>query len=334
MKKLVLIVLMIVLMPSIPVFALDNNEEMISEQLSVSGIDELLGILPENSKEYFSDGFDSKSVDKITFTNFFGYIFKKAKERILKPISLFLTIIGILIISSVVSSLKMGKEPVFSSVISLSISTVLASSVIECITNASQNIKEMSYFIMTFIPVFSGVLASSGKVLSSVIYQTTVFSMVQLFSQAFVNFIVPILGIFLAVSIVGSSLGVFKVDGLTKALKTTATWTLTFCMTVFVGILTIKGVVSTSADTVTVKATKFVISSFVPIVGGALSEAYNSLYGCMGVVKSTVGVFGIIAIVISYLPMIIEIFLMMSAVFLSSIVIRRPGGGITRRAGR
>ncbi len=319
MKKVILIIMFIL---AFPVTAFATEEDLIDKSLSLSGIDELISIVPEEGKEYFNDGFDEKSTEKLTVSNVFSYIVKAIKEKINKPFRLFLSIVGIIIIASVISAFKEGvtDTSVFSAIISLAVSTVLCSSVVESITNASKNITEMSYFLLSFIPVFSGVTAASGKIASSIVYQSTVFGAVQLFSQGIVNIIIPLIGIFLAVSIVGASLGVFKVDGLTKSLKTVATWLLSFCMTVFVGLLTIKGLVSTSADTVSVKATKFVISSFIPIVGGALSEAYSSLSGCMGIVKSTVGVFGMLVIIISYLPMVIEIVLMMASVSVSASV--------------
>ena len=57
------------------------------------------------------------------------------------------------------------------------------------------------------------------------------------------------------------------------------------------------------------------ISSFVPVVGGALSDAYNSVFGCLGVVKNTVGVFGIIAIAVTFLPVVLELILMMASLW-------------------
>ena len=181
-------------------------------------------------------------------------------------------------------------------------------------------VKELSYFVLSFIPVFSGVTAAAGKPASSVAYHATIFAAAQFFSQLMANLIVPLLGLFLAISIAGAATDVIKVESLAKSLKTAATWILTFCMTVFVGLLTVKGLVSGAADTVTVRATKFMISSFVPVVGGALSDAYNSVFGCLGVVKNTVGVFGIIAIAVTFLPVVLELTLMMAALWGSTAI--------------
>ena len=66
------------------------------------------------------------------------------------------------------------------------------------------------------------------------------------------------------------------------------------------------------------RTVRFVISSAVPVVGNALSEAYSSLFGCLGVVKSTAGVFGIVVMAGSLLPPVLELSLMMLSLDLAA----------------
>lgn len=54
------------------------------------------------------------------------------------------------------------------------------------------------------------------------------------------------------------------------------------------------------------RAIKFSLSSFIPVVGGALSEAFNTVKGCLGLLKSTLGGFGILATVLIVLPPMLE----------------------------
>ena len=68
------------------------------------------------------------------------------------------------------------------------------------------------------------------------------------------------------------------------------------------------------------RAVKFVISSAVPVVGGALSEAYSSLSGCLGLVKNAVGIFGIVVMAASFLPVLISVGLTMLALNLAGCV--------------
>ncbi|MEG0571353.1 MAG: hypothetical protein RR497_06890, partial [Oscillospiraceae bacterium] len=100
--------------------------------------------------------------------------------------------------------------------------------------------------------------------------------------------------------------------------KNIVVWCLGFLLTIFVGLLSIQSLVANSADTVTVKATKFTLTTFLPVVGGALSEALNTVGGCVGLIKNTIGGFGILAVVFAFLPSIIKILLMMLSLYLSA----------------
>lgn len=88
----------------------------------------------------------------------------------------------------------------------------------------------------------------------------------------------------------------------------------------FVGILTIQGVVATSGDTLAVKAGKFMIGSFVPVAGGALADAITAVGGCLTLVKNTVGSFGIIAAIMMILPILAQVLLWSLAVNIAILV--------------
>ena len=71
---------------------------------------------------------------------------------------------------------------------------------------------------------------------------------------------------------------------------------LTVVLLVFVGYLTVSGVIAGSTDAVTVKAAKFTMSSLVPVVGGILSDAAETVLAGAGILKNAVGVFGMLAV--------------------------------------
>ena len=62
------------------------------------------------------------------------------------------------------------------------------------------------------------------------------------------------------------------------------------------GYLTVSGVVAGTADAVAVKAARFTVSSMVPVVGGILSDAAETVLAGAGVLKNAVGVFGMLTI--------------------------------------
>ena len=64
-------------------------------------------------------------------------------------------------------------------------------------------------------------------------------------------------------------------------------------MTIFTGLLSIQSVVGSSADTLTSKTAKYVISNCVPVVGGAVSDAYSTVKGSLSLLKNGIGGVGI-----------------------------------------
>ena len=71
--------------------------------------------------------------------------------------------------------------------------------------------------------------------------------------------------------------------------------------------------VSAGSDTLAGRAAKFVVSSFVPVVGSALSEAMRTVTGCVELLRGGVGAFGLLAILILFLPSLLSVLLWMLA---------------------
>ena len=105
-----------------------------------------------------------------------------------------------------------------------------------------------------------------------------------------------------------------------QTVKNTVIKTLSVLATIFTSVLSIKGILSNIADTVSVKGTKMIVSSVVPIIGGSVSEAYGSVINSLLLLRSSVGVFGIVVISAVNLPVIIELFLWSASISFSAIL--------------
>ena len=301
--------------------------EQIDKQLEASGAKELFDDVPEEAKDRLEkSGIDDVDPDAILgmgIGDFFSNLWETVKSELLTPVKLLATLMAIILLCALLSAFRTtmeqrGVTKVFSVVSSLCICGVMVAPVSDCILRCAQLIEDCSNFILSFIPVFTTAMTVSGKPASSLLYNTFLFSAVQVIAQIASAFLVPLLAIYLAFCMVGSVSDYIKIDGIASSVKKTVIWTLGFLLTIFVGILSLQGLVANSADTVATKAAKFVIGSAIPVVGGALSEAFNSLQGCMGLMKSTVGVFGILVCLFIFLPGIINILLLMLALNLAA----------------
>jgi stage III sporulation protein AE len=61
--------------------------------------------------------------------------------------------------------------------------------------------------------------------------------------------------------------------------------------------MTVTGVISGSVDASALKATKLAISSAVPVIGGLLSDASETILVGAGVMKNTVGIYGLFVVI-------------------------------------
>ena len=68
-------------------------------------------------------------------------------------------------------------------------------------------------------------------------------------------------------------------------------------LTVFVGLLSVEGTLSSGVDGLTAKTAKAAISNFIPVVGKVLGDSIDTVIGCASILKNAVGMVGVIIIV-------------------------------------
>lgn len=186
------------------------------------------------------------------------------------------------------------------------------------VTSSVSAISVSGKFMLVLIPVLTGVVSASGNPTLAVSFQSIAFVAAQLIALFATQVIVPVVGVILSLDIVGSLIPGFSLSSFTDAIKKSITTVLSFCATVFVSFLGLKAGMANTADTLMGKGMKLVISSAVPVIGGALSEAYSGVVGSMMLVKSTIGVFGIGAIALITLPSCLQLLVWILALKISS----------------
>lgn len=76
-------------------------------------------------------------------------------------------------------------------------------------------------------------------------------------------------------------------------------------LTIFVGVVSLEGTLSSSVDGITAKTTKAIVSSAIPVVGKILGDAVDTVLGCGIILKNAVGLLGVIIVIgICIMPVI------------------------------
>ena len=119
----------------------------------------------------------------------------------------------------------------------------------------------------------------------------------------------PIINCFLAIGICSGLRVELNLERLINTLKRGITALISVSCAIFVSILSIKTTVSARADILGIRSLRFVINSVVPVIGGSISEGLLSIQSYSSLIKSSVGIVGIIAVALVFMPSIIEIVL-------------------------
>ena len=71
-------------------------------------------------------------------------------------------------------------------------------------------------------------------------------------------------------------------------------------------VLSVKTAVAAKADMLGIRSIRFAVNSVVPVIGSSISEGLLSIQAYSSLIKSSVGIVGIVAVVLVFLPAIIE----------------------------
>lgn len=324
----------------------DKADVSIDDELDMSGADELYEGLDDDIKSILNDlGIDEISPDSLVhldFSKIINLILNALKDRLFTPVKIFALTVGVMLLNSAFAAFKnsMSREDsagkIFSLVSVLAAFAVISAPITDAVGKCSEVISKSGNFMLGYIPVFMSSLVMSGKTASAGIYSSFLLTAAQVISQTVNAFLLPMITVYMALSVAGAVCDTINLNGMAQTAKKTILWVIGIMMTVFVGTMSLQGIVAGSADTLGMRTAKFIIGSTVPVVGGAMSEAFNSLHACLGLLKSTLGVFGAVITIVIYLPAVINtalISLSLSfACFIGDIFGDKTTVGLTRAA--
>lgn len=189
----------------------------------------------------------------------------------------------------------------------LAVSVSLFSGTKTMIQLGGKTISELSEYGKLLFPVMTAALAAQGGIgTSAAIYAgATAFS--SLASVVISGVLLPMVYAYLAFAIANSAIGEDTLKNIRDLLKQVISWALKILLTVFTTYISITGFVSGTIDAAALKATKVTISSFVPVVGGILSDASEAILVSVGVAKNAAGIYGILAILAVFLKPFLRI---------------------------
>jgi stage III sporulation protein AE len=195
----------------------------------------------------------------------------------------------------------------------LAITVGAASDVKTLLGLGEQVMEQINNFSAVLLPVLASATAASGAVSGAgAFYALTVF-----FSDALIRVcktcLFPLAYCQIALAASDSALGESRLKKLRDLLGWFISIGLKALLGGFTAFISVTGILSGASDSLVMKTAKLSLSAFVPVVGGILSDASDTLFAGAEVLKSAVGTCGMLALLGIYvLP-----FLTIAASFIS-----------------
>lgn len=168
--------------------------------------------------------------------------------------------------------------------------------------NTIQNLVGFSY---TLLPILLTLMMTTGNIVSAGAVQPILLFLITFIGNMITTFLLPLILIGTALSIISKVSDKVQIDKLAKYFKSSVVWVLGIVLTIFVGVLSLEGSLTSSVDGVTAKTAKAAVSNFIPVVGKILGDAVDTVIGCSNILKNAVGIVGVIVVIgICILPII------------------------------
>ena len=302
----ILITIFVVINLNSKVIASSATEEIIEEQVDSFGIEDFIDEIEEYTGDFFEDINISEMINSAISGNIDNSsILKKILNLFGSEIvSTMKTLVGILAIVLIHSILKAITDNMENSEISkivyyvqyILIVTLIMSNFSDIISSVIDTIENLTGFIGILLPLLVTLMIFTGSITTSSMLEPIILFLIEFIGNIIVSIIIPIISIIVAIVIVSKISDRIQINKLSKFMQSSIVWFLGIILTIFVGVVSLEGTLTSSVDGITAKTAKTAISTLIPIVGKILGDSVDTILGCGLVLKNAVGVVGVIII--------------------------------------
>lgn len=299
---------------------ISNNTVQIDET-EISNQEEMFGISSfiQNSKQYTGNFFDDIDIGEILNsaikgevdnTTIYKKILNKLGNEVQTGIKSLACILAIIIIHSILKSISESLEndsvsKLIYYVQYIAIITIIMGNFSDIINLVKETTTNLIGFMNTLIPVLISLMVYTGSITTTSILEPIILFMINFIGNLIQDILIPVILIITSISIISKISDRVQINKISKFLKSSTVWLLGTILTIFVGVVSLEGTLSSSVDGITAKTAKAIVSSAVPVVGKILGDVVDSVLGCGVILKNAVGFVGVIIIIgICILPIL------------------------------
>ena len=302
----ILIILILLLFFPNKVFA-DTEEEIMDstqEEFNINGF-------IKEAQKYTGEFFEDIDLNNLLSEAIKGNvnnktIFQKILQMLGKEVSTSLkTLVSVLVIIVIHGILKSITDSLENKNISqiiyfvqyILIVTLIMSNFTEIINLVKNTANDLVGFINVLMPLLLTLMVYTGSITTSSLLEPIILFAINLIGNLIKNILIPVVLIIVVFSIISKISERIQVEKISKFLRSSIVWGLGVLLTVFVGVVSLEGTLSSSVDGITAKTAKTAVSTVIPVVGKILGDVVDSVLGCGIILKNAIGLVGVIVVI-------------------------------------
>ncbi len=249
--------------------------------------------VPEMGEDAMPDTYD-------TFAEGLWYVIRSALGK-LQPsfasaCTTCLSLIAVALLTNMVTGFSAGQDRTIRLVGTVMIGCLMLQQADIFVHLSREVITQLSDYGKLLLPVMAAAHAAQGGTTGAAAIYGGTLLFDSVLTTAISAILIPLVYIYMAISVANSAFGNETIKELSAFIKWITSWILKIILYIFTGYISITGVISGTTDAAAIKAAKLAISSVVPMVGGIMSDASETILVSAGLMKNAVGIYGLLAI--------------------------------------
>lgn len=298
---------------------LEQDVNDMLDDIDFGPIEEVVSQFDSNQLKMFSLGNIKDKIQSVIngdqavdYSTLMEVVLQVLMQLIIQYVPMFALIIGIGVIASLLGQIKSkfaekSTSDIVHFVCFCLIVVVMATSIKKLITSTTDTLNNMKDTTNTLMPIILTLMAGIGSVSSVGVFKPILAVMSNLISTVIFKAVIPIFIFSFVLNIIGHLSNSIKLDKFSSFLNSLFKWLIGITFTIFFAVISIQGISAGAFDSISLRTAKFTISSYVPIMGGYLSQGMDLILASGVLIKNSVGLVGILIIISSILSPILEI---------------------------
>ncbi|MCH5165748.1 MAG: stage III sporulation protein AE [Clostridiales bacterium] len=296
-------------------------ETLTSEQLSIFGFSDISDRLRAIAEGKFENDFGG----------IVGYVFALLGADVFEFLPMLIACIAIVLAYNLINSVKGNfasdsiERVVYFATGTLAVSLVVGyfSTVLVYAVRFVTSIKTQ---INVVSPVLITLMTAAGASASAGVYTPTIAALGSGMTSVITYFAFPTLLMGLVFDIVGSVSSGIKLDKTAEFLRSVCKWFLGTAFFLFIAVIGVSGITASVRDGISVRAARFAVSKYVPVIGGYLSQGFDFVMAGNVLIKNALGSSAVVLIILCAAPVISKLAIFTLTLKLTAAIAEPLGG--------